>query len=76
MALFDTQVTLSLTAFDKWILGGLGTSVLSCALFFLKLSWKAFTNCLPHIQSNTEETNQILKEMVGYFRAKAEDGKL
>lgn len=38
--------------------------------------WVVSTNCVPTIQKNTEQTNALLTELVGYFRAKAEDGKL
>jgi hypothetical protein len=73
---FDTQITLSLTAFDKWALGGIVSIVLTGAGTLAKLAWKAFTNCLPHIQQNTERTNELLTEMVGYLKAKVEDRKL
>lgn len=76
MALLDTQLTVNLTAFDKWILGGLGSAALAAAATFGKLAWRGLTNCLPTIQRNTEETNKLLRELNGYFKAKAEDGKL
>lgn len=78
MALIDqtTQITLSLTAFDRWALAGLGSIALAAIGTFFKVAWKSYTNCLPHIQENTELTNRLLTELVGYFKAKAEDGKL
>jgi hypothetical protein len=45
-------------------------------LGILKNADHAFTNCLPTIQKNTEETNRLLVEMSGYFKAKAEDKKI
>ena len=76
MALFDTQLTVNLTAFDKWILTGLGSAALSAAWVFGKLIWRMGTNCVPTIQREVQQTNKLLTELVGYFKAKAEDGKL
>jgi hypothetical protein len=60
----------------KWLLGGIGSASLTAAGVYIKATFHAATNCLPTIQKNTERTNTLLVELCGYFKAKAEDGKL
>ncbi|MGH9637878.1 MAG: hypothetical protein ACRD72_23830 [Candidatus Angelobacter sp.] len=72
----DTQLTINLTAMDKAILAAAGSAILTGVAVFAKLSWVALTNCIPTIQREVQETNKLLTEMLGYFKAKAEDGKL
>lgn len=60
----------------KWLLGGIGSGALTAAGVYIKATFHAATNCLPTIQKNTEQTNALLVELNGYFKAKAEDGKL
>jgi hypothetical protein len=60
----------------KWLLGGIGSASLTAAGVYIKATFHAATNCLPTIQKNTERTNALLVELNGYFKAKAEDGKL
>jgi hypothetical protein len=60
----------------KWLLGTLASALASAAGMYIRATYRAATNCLPTIQRNTEKTNDLLTELNGYFRAKAEDGKL
>lgn len=50
MALLDTQLTVNLTAIDKWVLGGIGSMVSAT----VALVWRVCLNCAPTIQRNTE----------------------
>ncbi len=75
----------------KFVLEGLGSLgiagitfkyVISGIAEYIKATYHAATNCLPTIQKNTQLTNELLveikeshAELVGYLKAKAEDGK-
>lgn len=73
--MIDT-ITFSLSPLTKWVLGIAGSMFTSYLGYMSTLAYKAFTNCIPTIQKNGEETNKILLRLEGYFKAKAEDGKL
>jgi hypothetical protein len=66
LGLLLTASTVGLTFLGKWLV----KLVLNAN--------HAFTNCLPTIQKNTEQTNKILTEYVAYMKgrhdAKVEDG--
>lgn len=72
----DTQLIVSLSGFDKWVLGIAGGAAGSCLTSMVVMIYKMYSNCIPTIQNNTGETNRILLRMEGYIQAKAEDGKL
>jgi hypothetical protein len=65
-----------LSAMDIAIISVVVTPFCGAVLAIMWKLWVASTNCLPTIQRNTDQTNKLLTELVGYFKAKAEDGKL
>jgi hypothetical protein len=55
MALFDTtQISINLTAVDKWIMGGLDSIALAAVGTFGKLIYRVCTNCIPSTQHGVE----------------------
>lgn len=72
----DQQIVVTLTGLDKWVLGVAGTFVGGCVTSMVVMVHKMYANCLPTIQDNTSKTNVILLRMEGYFKAKAEDGRI
>lgn len=73
---FQWSMWTTLPLVVRWLLGAIGSAALTAAGVYIKATYHAATNCLPTIQKNTERTNELLVELNGYFKAKAEDGRI